>query len=128
MVHYIHITLHMFVNCLFDREFTDCLLHVQVLEVEQSDVKVSVTFIRDWGSYFTHPAVADESLVDTKQIIQLMDHPTVTGSHQYRLLNDEMSSINLSVVANLFVCFYLFARRIKGESVQVYFLLNYLLD
>ena len=24
--------LHMFVNCLFDREFTDSLLHVQVLE------------------------------------------------------------------------------------------------
>ena len=66
--------------------------------------------------------------MDTKQIIQLMDHPTVTGCHQYRLLNDEMSSINLSVVANLFVCFYLFVRRIKGESVQVYFLLNYLLD
>ena len=118
----------MFVNCLFGREFTDCLLHVQILEVEQSDVKVSVTFIRDWGSYFTHPAVADESLVDTKQIIHLMDHPAVTGSHQYRLLNDEMSSINLSVVAKLFVCFYLFARRIKGDSAQVYFLLNYLLD
>ena len=117
----------MFVNCLFDREFIDCLLHVQVLEVEQSDVKVSITFIRDWGSYFTHPADADESLVDTKQIIQLMDHPAVTGSHQYRLLNDEMSSINLSVT-KLFVCFYLFARRIKGKSVQVYFLLNYLLD
>ena len=66
--------------------------------------------------------------MDTKQIIQLMDHPAITGSHQYRLLNDEMSSINLSVVANLFVCFYLFARRIKGESVQVYYLLNYLLD
>ena len=78
--------------------------------MDQSDVKV--IFIRDRGSYFTYPAVADESWVDIKQIIQLMDHPAITSQDQYTfcLLNDEISSINLSVFAKLFVCFYLLAR------------------
>ena len=76
-------TLHMFEKSLFDRQFPNCLLlHPQVLEVDQADIRV--TFLRDRGTYYAYPAVPDESWVDAEQVTQLMDHPTITGRDQYK--------------------------------------------